>query len=174
MNQDEEIWKDVPGFEREYQVSNYGNIRSLDRHRTQYFKKTDVIILRFFAGRVLKPQENNRGYLSVALVKSTNRISIHRLVAITFIPNPDNLPTVDHIDRNKTNNHVSNLRWATHEQQMANVVRQWISYESTRNRSIKWRFRFKQTGVSRYFLNRELAEKFRDEYFEKIGFQMLK
>ena len=90
----EEIWKDIEGYEGLYQVSNTGRVRSLKRN----------IILK---NRIA------RGYERVVL--RTNNIpkeySVHRLVATAFIPNPDNLPQVNHIDEDKTNNCVNNLEW---------------------------------------------------------------
>lgn len=94
----EEIWKDIEGYEDLYQVSNMGRVRSLRRN----------IILR---------QGIRNGYERVVL--STNNIpkkySVHRLVAHAFIPNPDNLPQVNHKDENRTNNCADNLEWCTQE-----------------------------------------------------------
>ena len=171
--EDEEIWKDIPGFEREYQVSNYGNIRSLDRYVARYYKKADVIILRFRHGRMLKPNKQTNGYLKTNLGENT--WTVHRLVALAFIPNPDGLPTVDHINRNKTNNHVSNLRWASRLLQCTNRGNYscYVRFLSKHKGPSKWCFNYQSVGINRCFLTRELAEKFRDEYFGKIGFKML-
>ena len=96
----EEIWKDIEGYEGLYQVSNMGNVRSLNYHLTG---KTQI----------LRPRFNGRGYLRVILCKDRKGKghSVHRLVAATFLPNPDGLPQVDHIDEDKTNNRVENLEW---------------------------------------------------------------
>lgn len=102
----EEIWKDIEGYEGKYQVSNLGKVRSLDRKTGNHPRK----------GKVLKPCANRNGYLAVNLYnKNTNREarSIHRLVAQTFIANPDCKPEVNHKDGNKQNNRVSNLEWCT-------------------------------------------------------------
>lgn len=65
--------------------------------------------------RFLKPSINSNGYLSVELFneKGSKRLLIHRLVAEAFIPNPDNLPQVNHKDEDRQNNHVNNLEWCT-------------------------------------------------------------
>lgn len=106
----EEIWRSVKGYEELYQVSNYGQIRSVDRFVGYRYKGKQ----RIYKGRLLKQVERN-GYLSVSLSKGNNikQKSIHRLVAEAFLPNPSNLPLVNHIDENKKNNMVSNLEWCS-------------------------------------------------------------
>lgn len=76
----------------------------------------------------LKPNYNNKGYCRINLYNNGKMIkkSIHRLVAETYIPNPDNLPQVNHKDENKTNNHVSNLEWVTSHQNTIHSCCRWI------------------------------------------------
>ena len=101
MNEEEtEIWRDVVGYEGLYKVSNFGNVMSL-RHKKIF---------------ILKPYMNNYGYLLVDLrnnKKPRKTISVHRIVAQAFLPNPNNLPQVNHKDEDKTNNRVSNLEFCT-------------------------------------------------------------
>ena len=101
----EEIWKEIPDFP-DYKISTLGNIMS---------KKWGDWLQ-------LCPFPDKQGYLSVSLYnkKKIRRCSIHRLLGLTFIPNPDNLPTIDHIDMDNTNNNLSNLRWATYKTQLMN------------------------------------------------------
>lgn len=87
------MWKQIEG-KPNYEVSDDGQVRN---------KKT---------GRILKPSTRKDGYCQVMLGRKTVPLYIHRLVAIAFIPNPENLPQVDHIDGVKSNNMVSNLRWS--------------------------------------------------------------
>lgn len=99
----EEIWKptDYEGI----WISNFGNVKS--------YKQDKV------SGRLMKPYRDSKGYLQIDLSldgrKRQNRVHlvIHRLVALAFIPNPDNLPQVNHKDENKENNCVDNLEWCT-------------------------------------------------------------
>lgn len=97
----EEIWKDVPGFEGLYWVSNYGQIKSVPRRGT--------------TGGIMKGHADRKGYINVTLRKDGMQYTqkLHRLIAITFIPNPHNYPEVNHRDENKQNNRVDNLEWCT-------------------------------------------------------------
>jgi hypothetical protein len=106
-----EIWKPVLDYEGLYEVSNLGNIRSLE-HVSINTKNVKQI----FKSMTLKPYFNNKGYLNVSLCKNGKRstLKLHRLVGIAFIPNNDNKPTINHIDGIKTHNYVDNLEWNTY------------------------------------------------------------
>ena len=98
MRYDNEIWKDIKGYEGLYQVSNLGRVKSERKNR------------------LLKPRLQKNGYLRVNLYDKNSKRStksVHRLVAKAFISNPNNLEFVNHKDENKTNNVVSNLEWCT-------------------------------------------------------------
>ena len=89
--------KDIKGYENIYGITSCGKVWSYK------YKK------------FLKPLDNGHGYLRVNLCKDgeVKKYSLHRLVAEAYIPNPDNLPQVDHIDGNKTHNYLNNLQWIT-------------------------------------------------------------
>lgn len=99
----EEIWKDIAGLEGMYQVSNLGRARSLDR--TIVYKNGRKS---FYKGKLLNNHVNNGGYVYVS-IRHSKRKALHRLVAEAFLPNPDNLPEVNHKDENPANNCVDNL-----------------------------------------------------------------
>ena len=109
----EEIWKDIEGYEGIYQVSNLGRVRSLDREVPNY-NAAGYVGTKILRGKILKPcKMANSGYMEVHL-KSNGQGKhgrIHRLVAEAFIPNPDNLPEINHKDEDKTNNRADNLEW---------------------------------------------------------------
>lgn len=114
-----EIWRDVPGYEGSYQVSNLGRVRSLDRVVRYVDGRT-----REYPGQLLVPYHNKRGYAGVNLGKGAkHRRLVHRLVAQVFIPNPQAKPEVNHRDGDPSNNRVWNLEWATPGENMGHALR---------------------------------------------------
>lgn len=112
-----EQWRPIRGYEGFYEVSNTGRVRSLPRtegHEKKYF----------FKGRELK-QSNSNGYLVVGLAKygNTTQRYVHRLVAETFIPNPEGKTLVNHIDENRQNNRADNLAWVTQQENLGHGTR---------------------------------------------------
>ena len=106
-----EIWKDVKGYEGLYMVSNLGNVKSLGNNKKRKEK-------------MLKPCKVNNGYLQITLYKNgeIKRIYVHKLVAEAFIPNPENKPEVDHINTIRDDNKVENLCWVTKKENMNNPL----------------------------------------------------
>lgn len=108
-----EIWKDIQGYEGFYQISNLGNVKSLER----VIDKGNGI-LQHRKERIMNKRESVDGYYVAKLNvnKKSKSIAIHILVARHFIDNPNNYPEVNHKDCNRKNNQVDNLEWCTHQQ----------------------------------------------------------
>lgn len=145
-----EIWKDIPGFEGCYQASNIGRVRSLDRYvdYDKFGKK------QFAKGQLIKDQPDSKGYrrLVIQLNNKSRLYRIHRLVALAFIPNPQNLKEINHINGIKTDNRVENLEWCTRSHNnkhmyaigLAKPVKSWQGRTNTPDRS----FPIKQFDLS--------------------------
>lgn len=106
-----EIWKAVPGFEDLYEVSDHGRVRSLDREVVSRSRWGGTVIKQL-RGRILRPGKNPNGYLFVFLGAGNIRL-VHRLVAQAFLPNPEQRPTVNHINGKRDDARLANLEWAT-------------------------------------------------------------
>lgn len=126
-----EVWKPVKNYEGIYEVSNYGNVRSVDRHIPHREGVAD-----FFKGKMLKPYKRKRGYLTVCLYKDFKPCSkyVHRLVAEAFIENKEMLPIVNHIDENPGNNCVTNLEWCTQKHNVNHGTAKERSRETKRKK----------------------------------------
>lgn len=134
-----EEWRPVVGYEGLYEVSNTGQVRSVDRYYINSLGK------RFFLkGKILSLSDNGRGYLKTVLKKDNKESTkyIHRLVAEAFILNVDGLPAVNHKDEDKTNNNVENLEWCDNR---------YNDNYGTRNKRVI------ETKIERGFLDPELC-----------------
>lgn len=109
-NSNIKIWKDFPDFEGLYQACTDGQVRSVDHNTMGKDGK-----LHHIKGRILKQAEDKDGYKRVVLCKNgvNYYLSVHRIIAMTFLPNPDNLPVINHKDIDPSNNKVENLMWCT-------------------------------------------------------------
>lgn len=114
----EEVWKEIEGYEGIYKVSNLGRVKSLERFIN------DKGGLHKIKPKFLTLSKRKDGYVAVRLSKNGvyKSVKVHRLVASAFIPNPDNKPQIDHIDTNRENNCVENLRWVTPSENCRNPL----------------------------------------------------
>lgn len=112
-----EIWKDINNYEGLYQVSNLGNIKSLDKIIKQK-NKVNQYQKHLYKGKVLKKQIQKNGYEVVNLYKEQqmSKKLVHRLVANAFISNESNMKYINHKDNNRKNNNVNNLEWCTQKE----------------------------------------------------------
>lgn len=113
-----EIWKPIPSYEGLYEASTQGRIRSLPR-KTPHPRNRNMVLQR--PGRILKSELDKYGYPVVTLSKDNKQrtYKVHRLIAMTYVDNPDNLPQVDHINNRRYDNRPENLRWCTTQQNTA-------------------------------------------------------
>lgn len=111
MSKEIEEWRDIKGYEGLYQVSNKGNIKSVERNIIGKNQHSEHI--RHLREKILKPFMGDKHHLKVRLRKNEidNDLFVHRLVSEAFIPNPNNYDVVHHIDNNPENNSVENLEW---------------------------------------------------------------
>lgn len=119
-----EVWKDVLEYEGFYQVSNYGNVRSVERV-IRHNSKDGKHALRKLRSKLIRKELNCNGYYIVGLHKNGTHVkrTIHRLVAIAFIPNPDGKETVNHKDGDRANNNMENLEWCSQSENIIHASR---------------------------------------------------
>lgn len=120
----EEEWRPIKGFEGRFEVSNLGRVRRLS-YTTTSTSRTGTKYKVQIKPMMKKSTKGDDGYYDVGLGKDGKDkfFSVHRLVAEAFIPNPENKPTVNHIDGDKSNNRFDNLEWATHQEQAQHARR---------------------------------------------------
>lgn len=144
----EEIWKDLIGFEKGYQISNLGRLKSKERIVDYGWKKANRL------SKLLSFREGKYGYLYtiISINKIRKTVKPHRLVALNFIPNPLNLPEVNHLDGNKLNNAFWNLEWSTKSNNIQHAF----------NIGLK----ISKKGESSHYakLNKEIVSKIREDY----------
>ena len=166
-----EEWKAVNILEYKdyYEISTFGNVRSLDRSAEESTEgragKNHA-----FKGRILKGSKS-RGYNHVELCIKGKRktFPVHRLMGLTFLENPHNKPQIDHIDRNKSNNKLENLRWVTGCENQANRGIPKNNTSGEMHINIQYKFQVTRQGktIQKCFNSMEEALEFRKQ---ELGF----
>jgi hypothetical protein len=127
MSDEKEVWRDIDGYDGDYKVSNWGRVKSYKYDKVN--------------GKIRKEKNNGRLYVNLCDNGKVKCFYINRLVALAFIPNPNNFPEAAHRDGNPLNNHVSNLKWRPREEDVRNK-KGWsntgilgLNYHETKNRT---------------------------------------
>lgn len=113
-----EEWRDVIGYEGIYQVSNLGRIKRLAHWKNQTIKQSpEKYTRRMLPEKIMSTNQKSGRYIGISLSKNkqAKTMSVHRIVAMAFIPNPHGYPEINHIDCNSKNNRVENLEWCDHK-----------------------------------------------------------
>lgn len=156
-----ETYIDVAGYTGIYQVSNFGNIKSLSR-LVKHCSGGEKLLKE----KILKPNKDAFGYLKVVLSlnKKGKTIKIHQLVAINFLSNPNNKPVINHIDGVKTNNHYNNLEWCTQSENVKHSFDTGLHISVKGEKHGKSKLTEKQVleirSIGKNEFQREIAEKY--------------
>ena len=128
-----EEWKNITNYKGLYRASNYGNVRSLDRKVNGRTGTPKCV-----RGVVLSPVRNGK-YSNVTLCKDGKGKTtlVHRIIASTFIKNPENKPFVNHLDSNSRNNAVDNLEWVTHQENVDHMVRKGRAWSKLKEKEVR-------------------------------------
>lgn len=149
-----ENWKDIPGYEGAYQVSDSGRVKSLEKY-SERMTRWGTLTVVLLPERIMSPGRNKAGYLHVTLRldKTDRTFLVHRLVALAFIQNPLFLRTVNHLDGVKSNNCVANLEWAS-QQANNHHARTALPYHRFRHAVVATR----EDGSRMWFESKKAAE----------------
>lgn len=147
-----EIWKDIIGYKGLYMVSNFGRVKALSKT----VMSGRGYVARLHGDRIMKV--NNTKTYSYVILQNSKQIKsflVHRVVALLFIPNPENKPQINHIDGNKNNNHVDNLEWCTRSENMRHAHKNGLVRET------KYRGLLRESDVLKIKERLRLGEKYK-------------
>ena len=159
-----EEWRPIEGYEGLYEVSNTGQVRSVDRYVIDSLGHR-----RFYKSKILSLLKGEYGYIQVNLYCNgkNKKCLVHRLVIEAFLPNPDNLPEVNHLDEDKTNNRVDNLEWCDRKYNLSYGSRQ-ERYRNTMLENGYWTGLSKDEYIKKYYeKNKESIKKYKKKYNQK-------
>lgn len=157
-----EIWRPLVDLEKYYEVSTFGNVRSLDRYVKQKNGRRT-----FYPAKIKKQHEDKDGYLYTNITGDNikTKVAVHRLVACTFIPNLKKLPQINHINGDKKDNRVENLEWCTPRENALHAYKTGLASnkgENNANSKLNWEKVniIREMYATGNFLYKELGEQF--------------
>ena len=155
----EEIWKDIKGYEKMYQISNYGRIKSLSRFINSCKQYSSIGY--YSKEKIIKQSVSKTGYYICTLCKNgkTRTFKVHRLIAEAFIDNPNNLPIINHKDGNKLNNSIDNMEWCDYSHNNKEAYKQGL-----KESNLKWIVELnkrKRKKVNQYDLNNNFIKQYK-------------
>lgn len=177
-----EVWRPIHGYEGLYEVSNHGHVRSLQKTIVQHFKNGKEKE-RKLKSRNIALINNGNGYIYVSFMKHGKRKNfyVHRLVADAFIEKPEGKDFVNHIDYDRSNNHVDNLEWCTVKENVRHSVEKMRHPKTVKRnhetgekriskRDGRYRFQCDHLKIDKMFNTLQEAINYRDEVFNEIGY----
>lgn len=171
MNNIVEIWRDILGYEGLYKVSNLGNVKSLEKWRNNgnggYIQKEKILL----------QSNTSTGYKKIELTKGGKKKSfkIHRLVAIAYIHNPKNKPSVNHINGNPIDNNVSNLEWCTQRENMLHAYDIGLNKRNVINKELLKNMYYNQNkSMNNIAIELGLTKSIVSNNMKRYGFKGLK
>jgi hypothetical protein len=142
-----------------------------------YIVFEDGVVINTDTGKEKKSSLNNKGYYNICLYKNNKRkfFKLHRLIALTYIPNPENKPCIDHINRNRGDNRIENLRWATYKENsnnrscFSNTGLHHIYTRKEKNKSRRYVFQLKRPELKKDYSNKDLQKviEYRNKFCEE-------
>ena len=162
-----EIWKDIKGYEKIYQISNLGRVK-----RLSYWHKVGLknVSITYRTERILKQSCDSNGYKQVCLTKNSKKKShsIHKIMAIVFIPNSENKKQVNHINGIKTDNNIENLEWCTYHENLKHAMKNGLRATGERHGATnllnKDVIKIRELFEAKKYSIKELAKKYNIAY----------
>lgn len=171
LNVGEEIWKDIENFPN-YQISNLGRVKSKGRYTKTGIKNQEKIFRKEF---IIKGYINKKGYKQVTLYDINNKpktMRVHKLVALAFIKNKNNLLQINHKDGNKLNNEVNNLEWISNYENMQHAINNGLINQELRKENMRKIGKSRKGLIKRYGLTENIKKILIKEQFEQMKYKI--
>ena len=166
-----EVWKDIKDFPN-YQISNFGRVKSKGRYRKVGIKNVDKVYRKEF---IINGYINKKGYKQVTLYDKNGKpktMRIHRLVAMNFIDNKNNKSQINHKDGNKLNNHVNNLEWCSDIENKHHAIENGLVDLKLREENMRKTGQSLKGHIARFGLTENIKKKLQDKQMEAMQYRV--